>query len=184
MVDAPSDGKGGTRLRTPDEIAQIERLAARAVGLDATRGDTIEVTSAPFAVSADPTAAPVADPVAPPVAAPLWYENPVVWVVGGVGLLALIGAAVFLAMRSRASKKKATLVALEKPPLTPAFTELGEAMGPEQVFDRRQRIAELRQRAIELGNEDLHRLGVVFHRWFDQDVEEHAEPAPAKKEAA
>lgn len=184
VVDAPSDGKGGTRPRTPDEISQIERLAARAVGLDATRGDTIEVTSAPFALTTDPTAAPVADPTVTPVAAPLWYENPVLWVVGGVGLLALIGAAVFLSMRSRASKKKATAIALEKPPLTPAFTELGEAMGPEQVFDRRQRIAELRQRAIELGNEDLHRLGVVFHRWFDQDAEERPEPAPAKKEAA
>ncbi|HRE92534.1 MAG TPA: hypothetical protein PK095_25680, partial [Myxococcota bacterium] len=157
---------------------------ARAVGLDATRGDTIEVTSAPFAPTTDPSAPPVADPTATPVAAPLWYENPVVWGVGGVGLLALIGAVAFLMMRSRASKKKATALALEKPPLTPAFTELGEAMGPEQVFDRRQRIADLRQRAIELGNEDLHRLGVVFHRWFDQDVEEHPEAAPAKKEAA
>jgi flagellar M-ring protein FliF len=184
VVDAPSDGKGGTRPRTPDEIAQIERLAARAVGLDTARGDTIEVTSAPFAVTTDPTVDPLTDPTAAPVVPPLWYENPVLWVVGGVGLLALVGLAIFLVARSRAAKKKAAVVALEKARLTPAFTELGEAMAPEQVFDRRQRIAELRERAIELGAEDLHRLGVVFHRWFEADVEEHHEPAPVKKEAA
>jgi len=191
VVDEASDGKGGTKPRTQEEIAQIERLTARAVGLDATRGDTIEVTSAPFALTdaTDPQANPNGDPLAPLVTTEVpWYEQPTTWIIGGVLALLLIGGVVALLMRSRSQKLKALAIAqVPVARLTPAFTELGEAMLPEQVVDRRVRIAELRARAIELGNEDLHRLGVVFKRWFEQDVEEKAEapaPAPAAKEAA
>jgi len=182
VVDEASDGAGGSKPRTKDEIAQIERLAARAVGLDATRGDTIEVTSAPFAVidPTDPQATPTGDPLAPPVAEAPWYEQPTTWIIGGVAALLLIGAVVALMMRSRAQKKRMLALAqVPAPRLTPAFTELGEAMLPEQVVDRRVRIAELRERAIELGNEDLHRLGVVFKRWFEHDEEKAETPGAA-----
>lgn len=187
VVDEARDGKGGIVPRTKDELAQIERLVARAVGLDSGRGDTIEVTSAPFASTdpTDPSAPPGVDPLAPPIAkdAP-WYEQPMTWIVGGVvGLGLLIGLAAVL-LRSRGRKKRALALAqAPQPRLTPAFTELGEAMLPEQVVDRRERIAELRERAIQLGSEDLHRLGVVFQHWFEQDVEEKVAAEPTKEAA-
>ncbi len=55
--------------RTPEEISRITELVKKAIGFDATRGDSVQVINAPFTVP--PPAEPLPEP-------PLW-EQPWVW---------------------------------------------------------------------------------------------------------
>jgi flagellar M-ring protein FliF len=186
VVDDAPDGKGGLKPRTSEEIAQIRRLAERAVGLDPARGDTIEVTSAPFApLDGAPVVGPTGEPVAAPESAPQgpWYEQPLVWVVGGAVALLILALGVWLIVRSR--RKQQPEVPATLPSASPLFPDFPEALQPDALIDRRQKITELRERALSLANEDIHRLSVVFQRWFDSDKEHDGEPkVEVRKEAA
>jgi flagellar M-ring protein FliF len=201
VVDEAPDGKGGVKPRTPEEIAQIKRLAERAVGLDASRGDTIEVTSAPFApLDGEPVVAPLGEEapegkegVEAPPKGPPWYEDPMVlWIAAGAGGLLLFVLLIWLIARrvKRRKKAKAEEAAAEaqlQAETQEPFADYLDTVKQEQLVDRRTRITELRERAVGLANEDIHRLSVVFQRWFDSDKEPEVEKEPApevRKEAA
>lgn len=176
LVDEASelkDGKLVPKLRTPDELAQLTRLVSHAVGLDTARGDQIEVTSAPFAsvdlIGTGDEVPPVGG-VPTPVEVPLW-EQPLVLIAAGAGLLLLIALVVGLRVASGRKKKKALELALVPPPVE--TVDIAETNPETLAAMRRARIAELRERALALGNEDLPRLVVVFERWFDADKAEH-----------
>ncbi|MBK6980950.1 MAG: flagellar M-ring protein FliF [Betaproteobacteria bacterium] len=59
-----ADGKVTTAALTADEMTQIQSLVKEAIGLNTTRGDTINIANAPFAVEA----------VAPAEETPLWKD--------------------------------------------------------------------------------------------------------------
>lgn len=199
QVTVPGDkgAKATFRPRNKEELDQLTRLVSHAVGLDLTRGDQIEVTSAPFSpapgfeeVVLGPDGLPLPEGAtdATKVDRPIW-EEPAAWIAAGAVALLLIALGV-MALSSRARRKReAAALALQQranvPGLAPVYEGLeqfaaeGEA---NQRVDRRLRITELRDRAVQLGNEDLHRLAVVFQRWFEEDKE--VEVVEPKKEAA
>ncbi len=78
-----SDGTVVTRARTPEELDRLTALVREAVGYDATRGDTVNVINAAFALPPAPEALPEK---------PIW-EQPWVWTLArqvGGGLLVLV----------------------------------------------------------------------------------------------
>jgi len=175
LVDEASellDGKLVTHPRTKDELAQISRLVSRAVGLDVSRGDLLEVSSAPFTPQ-DGLGGPQdgvdgaplgAAPEGTSPASPLW-EQPLMWILAGGALLFVTAIVMFL---SRARKKRKAAAPKNLPRIEPP---LGVSEQGLAAVDHRQRITELRERALELGNQDPDRLAVVFERWFDEDRE-------------
>lgn len=186
------DGKPVTRPRTADELAQLSRLASHAVGLDVARGDQIEVTSAPFAAidgigGAGGDGEVAGDGEGAPGEVPLW-QQPIVLIAAGGGLLLLIlGMALWLRARS---KKKARALELAVATTAPLATvpeepqEIPEVVREQLAAERRARITELRERALALGNEDLHRLAGVFQHWLEPTEGESAVAAEAPKKAA
>ncbi len=186
------DGKPVSRPRTQEELDRITRLVSHAVGLDATRGDSVEVTSVPFALEEAPVGGSFGEqgePVAggapgttegTSVVRPPWQE-PWVLISAGAGILLLVvGLLVWRARR----RKKGVRLSLSVQPSAAELAELTE-VSVEPPIDRRQRISELREQALELANEDVHRLTMVFERWFEQDEGRgEDEGAVAAKEAA
>ena len=78
-----ADGSISIRRRTPEELERLTALVREAVGYDATRGDTVNVINAAFALPAEAEALPPQ---------PIW-EQPWVWSVArqvGGGLLVLV----------------------------------------------------------------------------------------------
>ncbi|HEB96236.1 MAG TPA: flagellar basal body M-ring protein FliF [Sedimenticola thiotaurini] len=83
-VEQGADGAVIRTPRTPEEISRITELVKKAIGFDATRGDSVQVINAAF--MAPPQAEPLPEP-------PLW-EQPWVWdlakQVGGILLVLLL----------------------------------------------------------------------------------------------
>jgi flagellar M-ring protein FliF len=92
------DGKDGKAL--PDaELNRLGELAKRAVGFDAERGDSFDISSSPF-VRAEEA------PIAPPVP-PTWYEKPIART-GAMALGALVALVVIaLALRGKGGRARA-----------------------------------------------------------------------------
>jgi len=187
LVDEAPDPSGtGTIPRTPEEIAQYEALVSRAVGLDATRGDKIEVVSTRFAPQEtfDEPGAVSATPAPKGL-----LDDPIVLVAIGAGALLLLGLILFFVLR-RKKKKKGTAKAEVGGNLDLLIDEPAGPHKPSENEEKRARIGVLRERAVSLAREDLRRLGVVFERWFEHDAKaaaaqgENAAPAPPKEEAA
>ncbi|HTN54173.1 MAG TPA: flagellar basal-body MS-ring/collar protein FliF, partial [Anaeromyxobacter sp.] len=101
------DGKDG-QPRAEAEMARLGELAKRAVGFDAERGDTFEISSSPFVHGEEA-------PAAPPAPTAL-LDRPVVrWVaIGAGGLLALLIVA-FALRGGRGRASAPTLAALPLP---------------------------------------------------------------------
>lgn len=176
LVDQATDGAGGVRERTPEEIAQYQSLVARAVGIDPARGDQIEVVSVAFA----PPATFDEPPAAPEEPKPL-YEDPLVLALVGGGVLLLILLTTLLVWALRRKRRRAEVTAASRG-LDLVIDEPLDLDPTREVLDRRKRIASLRERAVELANEDIRRLGVVFERWFEEarGAEAAADEAEAK----
>ncbi len=92
-----------TGVTVPD-ATEIESLVAAAVGLDATRGDTISVSAIAFPVPEVVEEEPVAE------AAPMDMMSMIPQVIGGLVLLIVVGS---LLMMARGSSKKTKAAALE-----------------------------------------------------------------------
>ncbi len=88
------DGLAG-KPRPDAEVARLGELAKRAVGFDASRGDEIDVSSAPF-VRADDGAAQAALPAAPASRLP-----PKSWLIGGGAGIAALAVLAVLFLRRR-----------------------------------------------------------------------------------
>ncbi|PKN54702.1 MAG: flagellar M-ring protein FliF [Deltaproteobacteria bacterium HGW-Deltaproteobacteria-14] len=183
LVDEALNADGtATVPRTPEEIAQYKALVSRAVGLDPTRGDKIEVVGTRFAapeVFEDQpglTATPAPQGL---------LDDPTMLIALGAGGLLLLGLVLFLLLR----KKKAARVAPGSGVGTSLDLLIDDPAGPRKLTDseeKRARIGALRERAVVLAREDLRRLGVVFERWFELDTKaaEAATAAAASKAAA
>lgn len=183
LVAQAPDPKGGLRTRTPEEIAQYTALVGRAVGLDKARGDELEVSSAPFTNAEGFVDIPTPETPVAPEAPP---EDMLIWViVGGVGL-AFLALAAFALLRRR--PKAAPTPALMPPetaelPLIEPAPPIVEPP-PLDPDERRQRIATLRARALELGTADMARMARVFQGWFAEARREEEAKDRASKEAA
>ena len=174
-------GAGGARPRTDEEIAQYQALVSRAVGIDAARGDQIEVVSVAFAAP-ESFEEPTTEPETP---AP-FYENPLILAIAGGGLLLLILLVTVLLWLRRRKKRRQEIAAASKG-LDLVIDEPIDLDPSQDVLDRRKRITALRERAVELANEDIRRLGVVFEHWFEQarvEAEEAAEAEEKEQEEA
>ncbi|MCA9515031.1 MAG: flagellar M-ring protein FliF [Myxococcales bacterium] len=181
LVDQAPDGAGGVRPRTEEEIAQYQALVSRAVGIDAARGDQIEVVSVAFAAP-ESFEEPTTEPETP---AP-FYENPLILAIAGGGLLLLILLVTVLLWLRRRKKRRQEIAAASKG-LDLVIDEPIDLDPSQDVLDRRKRITALRERAVELANEDIRRLGVVFEHWFEQarvEAEEAAEAEEKEQEEA
>jgi len=175
LVDeAPNPSGTGTLPRTPEEITQYKNLVSRAVGLDPTRGDKIEVVSVRF-TAPEAFDEPAGDGIPAPTGT---FDDPMVrWIAIGAGALLLIGLALFFLLRRKKDRRR---------PLGGGLDLLiDEPVGPTRLSgpeDKRARIAALRERAMTLAREDLRRLGVVFERWFETDTKAVASEAKASAE--
>lgn len=108
--------------RTPDEVANFEKLVRTAVGIDSTRGDVISVISAPFDVAAP---LPPADTLPTPDMLTRLQQDPKPVVAIGAFLVLLIVAVITLgALRPKKDKASATpaLAAAPQYPELPAST--------------------------------------------------------------
>lgn len=180
LVDEALNADGtGTVPRTPEEMRQYEALVSRAVGLDPTRGDKIEIVGTRFA--------PLENFEEPPglTATPApqgLLSDPMVLIALGAGGLLLIGLVLFLLLRKKKSARVAGSGVGSSLDLL-----IDEPTGPHKLSDseeKRARIGVLRDRAVVLAREDLRRLGVVFERWFDHDTKAAAAATAETKAAA
>jgi flagellar M-ring protein FliF len=165
------DGVGG-QPRQKAELDKLGELARRAVGLDQTRGDELDITSAPFTRSEEQ--AGVAAP--PPVAQRPWL----VWaaVGGGVLLLALVG---LLALRRRPGASSGDLqlltpgssvAQLEAALAREAALPLSGASGHPSLPDP---AGALRDRARELASKDPTRAAHILKAWMAQEQQRHTQ---------
>jgi len=189
LVDEPvelKDGKTVPRPRTADELAQLSRLVSHAVGLDTVRGDQIEVTSVPFAsidgIGPLDELTPVAGTPEAPTEVPLW-EQPMVLIAAAGALLLLVLLTAWRVASGRKKRQKLAELVVVNQAITDTTGGTAEPDKEVTSSDRRARIAELRERALALGNEDLPRLVVVFEHWFEADRDADASKR-ATKEAA
>lgn len=86
--DPDGDGTTNYTPRSAEELAQIQRMVSGAIGIDASRGDTIEVVNMPFDVAEPPVANLLDNP---------WLQNAPEMV--GKLLLFLVAAGLVLSLR-------------------------------------------------------------------------------------
>lgn len=155
------------RVRTKDELDQIAALAREAAGLDPTRGDRIEVHSAPFFDQKT-------EEKEIPIAHQWWEQIDQKWLMvgGGAALLLLLGAmlAVALLVR-RATKKKEQ--AEEEPsgamPLLPVSAEEAESAlgdGGSAALEPPKEEVPSRERALEAAKADPVRAAAILSAWL------------------
>lgn len=153
------DGVGG-KPRPDAEVARLGELAKRAVGFDASRGDELDISSAPFAHAED-AGAPAAPP---PAAAKL---PPRSWLVGGGAALLVLLALVALLARRRPAP-----VALAAPELVPgqsvAQLEARAAGVAGALPAPRDPQEELRVKARALTAKDPARAAQILKAWMNE----------------
>jgi flagellar M-ring protein FliF len=167
------DGANG-QPRAEAELTRLGDLAKRAVGFDAERGDTFEISSSPFAraeegVPAGEAPAPAARPSLVTYAA-----------IGGGALLALL--VLFLALRGKKGAAAGEL------PITPGtrVAEIEAALlrdaGALPPASARPALtdpaASLRDRARELATKDPTRAAHILKAWMAQEAAQPSHPPP------
>jgi flagellar M-ring protein FliF len=165
------DGVEG-KARSQEEVARLGELARKAVGFDDARGDQFEITSQAFGRSAEVAEVKVA------ATTPGWVYGAVA---GGVLLLAAI--AFFVARRAAAKARAqseqlvlmpgATVSSLEAKQnvLDGVVTEVKKPQQPLLVDP----LAELRERARMLVQEDPERAVMLVRAWLSADLEKETE---------
>ncbi len=99
IVDEPKDKAGKPQPNGKEKLDQLLQLARNTAGLNDARGDTIQLTSMPFA--------PVIEPEVPAAPKPL-LPVPVPVAAAGAGGLLVFLVVVVLLLKSRSKKKKAS----------------------------------------------------------------------------
>lgn len=161
------------RVRTKDELDQIAALAREAAGLDPSRGDRIEVHSAPFFDQK------IEDKEIP-IAHQWWEQVDQKWLMVGAGaaLLLLFGAmaAVALLVRRATKKKEKTE---EEPsgamPLLPVSAEEAESAledGAKAAVEAPKEEAPSRERALEAAKADPVRAAAILSAWLAESTGE------------
>ncbi len=161
------DGKDG-QPRPAAELERLGELAKRAVGFDAERGDTFDISSSPFARAEAPAAEP-----AP---APSVLDRPVVkWaLIGGGALLGLLVLAV--ALRAMGGRAPATELPIQPgarvAELEAALARDAGALPPVPPRPALQDpAAALRERARELAQKDPTRAAHILKAWMAQEAQ-------------
>jgi len=125
---------------------------------------------------------PVAGTPEAPTEVPLW-EQPMVLIAAAGALLLLVLLTAWRVASGRKKRQKLAELVVVNQAITDTTGGTAEPDKEVTSSDRRARIAELRERALALGNEDLPRLVVVFEHWFEADRDADASKR-ATKEAA
>ncbi|MCC6216239.1 MAG: flagellar M-ring protein FliF [Polyangiaceae bacterium] len=158
LVNGAYELQGAERVwidRKPEELARLTELVKHAVGFDAQRGDSVELSSARF-VEGDP------EPPAP--AAPPWQRY-TPW--AGAALAALVALVAAIALVVRRRKRKTTALApapagIDQSPGVaaprPTITEVFETPPPSPA---------LRERALLLASQDPGAAAAVLRGWLD-----------------
>jgi flagellar M-ring protein FliF len=148
--------------RSAEELERFKALVSNAVGIDAERGDSIEVVAETMLRPNEGTSAD-AGLVEEPTSNKLLLYG----VVGGAALL-LVGGALF-AMRSR-NKARAEQLALERMRIEALQQEnLPQLEAPAQLSASVQ-VDALRQRALSSGQDDIRRTATVIRGWLGEDA--------------
>jgi len=168
-------GSRAQRPRTSAEIGQIALLAREAAGLDASRGDRIEVHSVPFFGSAEPEPTTVAPP--PPSFQPTTVE----WV--GIAAASLVLLVIVAALARRALKRRpidADTVQMPALPLSVSAVE-SALIPPAPVLALPP--ASPREMAMRAARDNAARAAEVLAAWLDEPmpIEPRTELAPAKE---
>jgi flagellar biosynthesis/type III secretory pathway M-ring protein FliF/YscJ len=161
------------RVRTKDELDQIAALAREAAGLDPSRGDRIEVHSAPFFDQKT-------EDKEVPIAHQWWEQIDQKWLMigGGAALLLVIGAMGALALLvRRATKKKEK--AEEEPtgamPLLPVSAEEAESAlgdGQKAAMEAPKDEVPSRERALEAAKADPVKAAAILSAWLAESTGE------------
>jgi len=161
------DGVAG-KPRPEDEMRRLTDLAKHAMGFDAQRGDTFDISSAPFN-HPDQGSGPT----------PLWARPEIVRLasVAGVGLVVLALVAVIVLRLGR--RPSGTALALIKPGASVA--ELEAMLTRRELGGSRGGDANtlLRERARELGRSDPARAAHLLRAWIAADQEAKKEESLA-----
>jgi flagellar M-ring protein FliF len=153
------DGVGG-KARSDAEVARLGELAKRAVGFDASRGDELDISSAPFVRAED---VPVAAPV--PVVSKL---PPKSWLAAGAAALVLILLLAAMAFRKRPAQQPESAAFELVPGARVSELEaraLGAAAALPAPKDPRE---ELRDRAKALATKDPARAAHILKAWMSE----------------
>jgi flagellar biosynthesis/type III secretory pathway M-ring protein FliF/YscJ len=151
ILDALCDKDGTVLVRSADDISRLIKIVLNAVGLDAQRGDTLEVATMEFGgVEQLPEEDFVAEEAMDPI---------VKWgLTGGVALIVLL--TVFLMWR-RHQKQDEMRRSYEAEQLRMDDIEMDESQARVQ-----REIGELRSKAVEQGQSDVLLTASVIRNWL------------------
>jgi flagellar M-ring protein FliF len=162
------DGVGG-KARPDAEVARLGELAKRAVGFDAARGDVLDISSAPFARSAEAEAAGAA---ASPAALPQKWM-----LIGGAVAALVLLALLALVVRSVLGRRAEPALDSSSSPRLPgpgpgagAFPPAPSASAgalPAAPFDP---AGAVRERARALAEHDPSRAAHILKGWMQNDA--------------
>nr|HEX4316667.1 flagellar basal-body MS-ring/collar protein FliF [Kofleriaceae bacterium] len=181
LVDDKLGPDGKPVARADKEMAELSSLAKQAAGIDATRGDELEVHAIAFAPDADGSAS--AADAAPPAAEGIPIE--MVAAGGGAALFLIIVAALVLRRRSRNKRKHALEAQLPQLAFPTPVAELERALDAQPALDALDKPAEIpalppgrpvHDRILDVVNSDVERAAAVLTAWL-------AEPPPASAAA-
>jgi len=156
------DGVGG-KPRPDAEVARLGELARRAVGFDASRGDELDISSAPFSRPAEP------DPAASP---PKTSSSPSTrtWIAAGAGGLALaVVLALLLRRRGGAAQGPSLTPGASVAQIEAALRASGAGLGPGPARPSLDDpAAVLRERAKALATQDPARAAAIIKSWMTE----------------
>ncbi|MFO0728282.1 MAG: flagellar basal-body MS-ring/collar protein FliF [Myxococcota bacterium] len=163
------------RVRTQEELDRIAALAKEAAGLDPSRGDRIEVHSAPFFDQKT-------EEIEPPVAHGAWWEQvDQRWIYAAAGAAALVFGLLVLALWALVRKKpQPPVLALEDKkampllPVTAAEAESALADAPAQSLEPAvdPNVDPLRDRAAEAAKLDPVKAAAILSAWLSEEIPE------------
>lgn len=141
--------------RTPEELKQIETLVSRAAGIDAKRGDKLEVVNLPFA---QPVEEVVAGGINVTSMAPL---------VQGLAAVVIALLVVFMVARPLLSQLREMSPELVEAAALPGSVEdVAQALEEAERDARSRKLMEQRQTLIEMAQDDPQRAADIIRAWL------------------
>jgi flagellar M-ring protein FliF len=164
------DGVGG-KARSDAEVARLGELARRAVGFDGVRGDVLDISSAPFARSAEGSSPAASEAAAAAGSLPRQW----LWIGGGaVGLVAvLVGLLGIRLARSRGREPRLPILpaaGMRISELEAGLADLGRSIPPPPELMTPSLPVDpgvaMRDRARLLAERDPNRAALILRAWM------------------